>query len=120
MVSVLRGSTSSPNLWANFFSISISGHVRVAEDDEVDEQVDAEHDDEPLEDADSVGEDAAEERQQQRVAAVRGHMREPGDHLPPGEDHENGEREIRQVLQQMRIEQEDEQDETGEQVRDLR
>ena len=84
------------------------GNVIMAEDDEINEEVDAEHDDKSLEDADGVGEDAAKERQQQRVAAVGSHVREADDHLPAGEDHKHGQREIRQMLQQMWIEDEDE------------
>ena len=96
------------------------GHMIVAEDDEIDEKVDAKHNDESFEDADGVSEDAAKERQQQRVAAMCRHMREADDHLPAGEDHEHGERKIRQMLQQMGVEDEDENDACCEEIRHLR
>ncbi len=51
---------------------------------------------------------------------MRCHMREADDHLPTGENHEHCEREIRQMLQQMRIENENEDDACREEVRHLR
>ncbi len=108
-----------PKFMSKLFQDLDQRDVVVAEDNEVDEQVHHEHNDQCFHDTLGVGQDAAKQGQQQRIHPVGRDMHQPSDHPPTGENHQDCEREIGQVSQQVRSDQEDRKHQRGEQVRDL-